>query len=46
MTTEEILAQIRKEMQEAKLHTWCLAYGIDPEIVTYEDGKICIHVTL
>ena len=49
MTTQEIQelqAKIKKEMQEATLHTWCLAHGIDPKVVTYEDGKICIHVTL
>lgn len=42
MTTEEILAQVKKEMQEAKIHTWCLAHGIDPEFVTYENGTLFI----
>lgn len=42
MTTEEIQAQIKKEMQEAKVHTWCLAHGIDPEYVTYKDGVLFI----
>ena len=42
MTTQEIQEQIRKEMQEAKVHVWCLAHGIDPEFVTYKDGILFI----
>ena len=42
MTTQEIQAQIAKEMKEAKIHTWCLSHGINPEFITYEDGKIII----
>ena len=42
MTTQEIQAQIKKEMQEAMVHTWCLAHGIDPEFVAYKDGILYI----
>ena len=42
MTPEEIHAQIKKEMRQAMINTWCLSHGIDPEFVTYENGKICI----
>lgn len=44
MTTQEIQEQIRQEMKEARINTWCLSHGIDPSSITYEDGKICIPV--
>lgn len=37
-----LLEQIEKEMRQAQINTWCLAHGINPKCVTYENGKICI----
>jgi len=45
MTTQEILAQIKQEMRQAKINTFCLSHGIDPSIVTYEDGKLIIPIS-
>ena len=44
MTPQEIHEQIKKEMQQARINTWCLSHGIDPRCVTYENGKICIPI--
>lgn len=46
MTVEEIQTQIKKEMRQALINTWCLSHGIDPRTVTYENGKICIPFDL
>ena len=45
MTPQEILAQIAEEMRQAKINTFCLSHGIDPSIVTYEDGKLIIPIS-
>jgi hypothetical protein len=39
-----IQEQIDREFQQALIENWCKSHGIDPSIVTYEDGKICIPV--
>ena len=41
-----IQEQIEREFQQALVETWCNAHGINPSIVTYEDGKIIIPVKL
>lgn len=48
MTQEEIQAlqaQIKQEMRQARINTFCLSHGIDPSIVTYEDGKLIIPIS-
>lgn len=39
-----IQEKIEKEFQQALIETWCNAHGINPSIVTYEDGKIIIPI--
>lgn len=38
----ETRVQIELELQQAMIVTWCRAHGINPEYVTYENGKLCI----
>lgn len=38
----ETRVQLELESRQALIETWCLAHGIDPKCVTYENGKICI----
>lgn len=38
----EMRVQIELNLQQAQIKTWCLAHGINPKYVTYENGKICI----
>lgn len=38
----EMRVQIELESRQAQIETWCLAHGINPKYVTYENGKICI----
>ena len=38
----ETRVQLELESRQALIETWCLAHGIDPKYVTYENGKICI----
>lgn len=45
LITSLLLDQIEKEMRQAQINTWCLAHGIDPRCVTYENGKICIPIS-
>lgn len=40
-----LLDQIEKEMRQAQISTWCLAHGIDPKYVIYENGKICVPIS-
>lgn len=39
-----IQEQIEKEFQQALIENWCNAHGINPSIVTYEDGKLIIPI--
>lgn len=41
----ELMVEIDREHKQALIETWCLAHGIDPRCVTYENGKICIPIS-
>lgn len=43
MNTQE---QIDREFTQALIENWCISHGINPSIVTYEDGKLIIPITL
>lgn len=45
LITSLLLKQVEKEMRQAQINTWCLAHGIDPKCVTYENGQICIPIS-
>jgi hypothetical protein len=34
--------QIEREMIQASIEVWCKVHHIDPKVVTYKDGYICI----
>jgi hypothetical protein len=34
--------QIENEMRQAAIEVWCRGHHIDPKVVTYKDGYICI----
>lgn len=40
-----IQEQIDGEFTQALIETWCISHGINPSIVTYEDGKLIIPVS-
>lgn len=41
----DIQAQIEREFQQSLIESWCKAHGINPSIVTYEDGKLIIPIS-
>ena len=36
--------KIHQEMVQSMVYTWCISHDVDPRIVTYKDGNICIPV--
>lgn len=44
-TIEEIRETIKKAMLKAQIEVWCNSHGINPTIVTYENGKIIIPLS-
>ena len=42
---QKIQESIIKEMTQASIEVWCRVHGINPSIVTYEEGKLIIPVS-
>ena len=38
--------QIENEMMQAAIENWCKVHHIDPKVVTYKDGYICMPFEL